>query len=139
MTLSLSAIAGVEAYSGTGGQILLIEEGDKSAYFVKFSGVKSPWENKVIKTKRDATTGNHYKFDYKLELSSGVHDRTYTLVTEEGQTLVAGSIVKRVKLWNQENARDGVAFTWDKELTAKSQDVKLAEDFKKKPFAPDVD
>ncbi len=139
LSLSFSAFSGVEAYSGTAGQTLLIEEGDKGTYFVKFTGVKSPWENKVIKAKKDATTGNHYQFGYKLELSNGVHDRTYNIVTEDGQTLVAGSIVKKVRLWTQESGRDGVSFTWDKELTVKSQEVKLAEENKKKPFTPDVD
>ena len=139
LLLTASAFAGVEAYTGTAGEKLFIEDGGKGTYFVKFSGTESPWKEKVIKTKRDGTTSNHYQFDYKLELSSGVHDRTYTLVTQEGEALVSGSLVKRVKLWTQEKAKDGTVLKWDKKLTEESQKLDLAGEFKKKPFSPEVE
>lgn len=139
LTLSTPILAGVAAYSGKAGQKLFIEEGDK-AFYVKFSGVKSAWADKVIKTVRTGKPEKYrYSFDYVLELSNGKHPRTYTMITEAPSTLVAGTIVEQITLYTNENARDGVTLTWDKELTASSQDVKLEAEYKKKPFAPEVD
>ncbi len=139
LLLTQSVFAGVSAYSGKSGQKLFIEEGDKGAFFVKFTGVKTPWENKVIKTERTGKEEKYrYSFGYKLELSNGVHDRTYTMITEARSTLVAGSIVEQISLYTPENSRDGVTLTWDKDLTEKSQDLKLSDEHKKKPFTPEV-
>lgn len=140
LIFSIRVFAGVSAYTGTSGQKLFIEEGDKDTFFIKFTGVKSAWENMVIKTTRTGKPDSYrYAFQYILELSSGKHDRTFTIVVDERPTLVAGTIVPQVSLHNQENPRDGMKLTWDKELTDKSQEIKLAEEFKKKPYFPEVD
>lgn len=140
LTFSVSVLAGVSVYSGTAGEKLFIEEGADGAFYLKFTGVKSAWADKVIKTRRTGKQDNYrYTFDYKLELSNGVHDRSYTMVTDESPTLVAGTIVPRVGLHHQEKARDGIKLSWDKELTSSSQAIKLESEFKKKPYTPDVD
>ncbi len=132
--LSSPLFAGVEAFTTTSMQKLFIEEAPefgKDTYLVMFSRVTDKWNDKIIKTKMNKATSNHYQFDYVLELSNGKHNRVYNLVTREGE--------KKVKLWNQSHAKDGIPFTWDKELTKESQGIKLVEEFKKKPFTPDVD
>ena len=102
--------------------------------------VKSPWENKVIKTTRTGREDSYrFGFEYKEELSSGIKVKEYQIVTDERPTLVNGSIVKQIKLWTQENARDGVTLTWNSTLTDSSQELKLADEYKKKPFSPEVE
>ncbi len=101
MTLffSTSLLAGVAAYSGTAGQKLFVEDGGKDTFFVKFTGLKSPWENKVIKTTRTGRQdGYRYAFDYQYELSSGIQHKTYSLLVDARPTLVSGSIVPQVTL-----------------------------------------
>ena len=142
LLFSFSSFAGVEAYSTPSRQKLFIEEGMNSAkdiFFVKFIGVRGEWSDKVFKVKRSKRSDGQstYSFDYKLVLSNGSHDRTYQLVTEENKSLVNGSLVKRVKLWTPENARDGVEFIYDADLTKTSQDLKL-EEAGKKPFVPEI-
>lgn len=131
LLLSLNGLAGVEAFTTTSMQKLFIEETPelgRETFLVKFSGVNDKWNDKIIKTTKSS---GHYSFGYILELSNGKHNRTYTLVTREGE--------KKVKLWNQSYAKDGISFTWDKELTKESQGIKLIDEYKKKPFTPDVD
>ena len=144
LTLMASSLlyAGVEVYSTPSMQKLFIEEAPslgKGMFLVKFTGVESPWKDKVILTKKDATTSNHYQFEYKEELSSGIKTKTYTIVTKEGQALVNGSMVNKVKLWTPEHGRDGVSFVWDKELTVANQEIKLIDEHKKKAYVPEVD
>lgn len=138
-----AAHAGVEAFSSTSEQKLFIEEGMKSGkevYYIQFKGVKGNWSDKVFKVKRTKRASDlyTYSFDYKLDLSSGKQDRTYGLVTEEGYDFIKGSQVKRVKLWTPDFAKDGVTFTYDKDLTKSSQSLNLESTGKKKPFVPEI-
>ncbi len=143
LVISFNAFSGTEAFLSPSQQKLFIEEGmksEKDVFYVKFTGVKSAWNEKVFKVKKTARSSELaiFSFDYKLELSSGIQERTYQLVTEEGKALVNGSMVKRVKLWNPEFGRDGIEFIFDTDLTKSSQDLKLEEAGKKKPFVPEI-
>jgi hypothetical protein len=140
--LTTHSLAGVDAFTSSSMQKLFIEEAPaigKDSFLVKFTGVSSPWSENVILTKKNATTGNHYEFEYKLELSSGIKTRTYSMITEAGKTLVNGSSVRKVKLWTSSGPKEGIEFTWDKDLTSQSQQIDLLSQHKKKAFTPEVD
>ena len=135
-----SSYAGVEAYSTASIQKLFIESAPslgKDVYLIKFSGVESTWKDKLIKT--TLSSSNHYEFNYEIELSSGVKVRTYQMVTQEGQTLSEGSLVKKVRLWTPQNPKDGVVFIWDKALTNGSQNLNLLKTYLTEKFKPVVD
>lgn len=142
VTLSSASFAGVEAYSGTGGQKLIIEEASglgSDMYLVRMSGIYPEWDNKIIPTKKRSGSVAKYEFDYEEELSSGKIKKTYGLVTEARDTLVNGTIVKQVTVWTPNKMKDGTTLSWDKDLTASSQHVNLAEEHKKKPYKPTVE
>ena len=140
---AINAFAGIEAFSTSSAQKLFLEEGMKSeadVYYVKFTGVKGEWSDKVFNVKKTKRNSDQYtySFDYKLVLSNGSHDRTYQLITDEGFELVNGTRVRRIKLWTPEFGRDGIVFVFDKDLTEKSQKLSLEEQGKKKAFVPEV-
>jgi hypothetical protein len=143
---ALPAFAGVAAYSGESGEKVFIEAAPslgKEAYLLKFEGPDSPWAGKVIQVKRTATSGGdeRFAFDYDLELSDGVHKRTYQIVTEGGYGLIEGSRVRQIKLFYQGTPRmpNGLKLSHDRKLTEASQKINLLAEHKKSPFKPDVD
>lgn len=137
-----TVMAGVESFSGTAAEKLFIESAPKlgkEVYLIKFEGVESAWANQVIKTTRTkASSGYRYGFEYDLELSSGIQKRHYNMLVESGQTLKNGSLVKQIELY-MTGSKDPKRLTYDEALTKTSQTIQLAAEFKKKPFAPEVD
>ena len=135
-----SAFAGLSAYSGTAGEKVFIESGDKESAFMKIDGVKSPWAGKVIKVEK-VTAGSSYRysFDYTIELSTGKIKRTYTPIVADGETLVKGSVVPKIRLYYTGVTKDGIKLNWDETLTNSSQSMNLAAQYKKAPFTPEID
>lgn len=136
--LSFSALAGVEAYTSTGGQKLFLENAS-GQYFVRFTGVYPGWDNKVIQVKKVDGTFPKYEFEYSEELSSGVKTYTYGLVTEESPVMKDKTQTKRVKLWTPNERKKGTEFLHDKDLTASSQSLDLQLVHKKEKFTPEVE
>lgn len=143
---TVPAFAGVAAYSGDSGEKLFLESAPalgKEAYLLKFEGVDSPWNNKVILVKRkvDSRQDERFSFDYDLELSSGVQKKNYEIVTQAGFELIEGSRVKKIELHFQGTTKkvNSVKLNQDRKLTDASQKVDLVAAHKKAPFKPDVD
>lgn len=144
--VSFPVFAGVTAYSGDAGEKMFLEAAPalgKDAYLIKFEGVDSPWNDKVILVKRkiDSRQDERFSFDYDLELSSGIQKKNYEILTQAGFELIEGSRVKKVELHYQgTKARvASVKLNQDRKLTDASQKVDLVAAHKKAPFKPDVD
>ena len=134
------ALAGVSAFTGTSGEKVFIESADKEMSFIKIEGLKSAWTDKVFKTKKESSqSGDKYSFDYEIELSDGKLTRTYTPVVFDGETLVQGTVVKKIKLYVSGGPKGGTSMAWNEALTNSSQNIDLAKQFKKSPFVPEVD
>jgi hypothetical protein len=138
---TLTAFAGVKAYTGQAGEKLYIESapklGKKITHLVKFEGTDSSWDGKVIAVEKD--NKDRYSFEYDLELSNGTHKRTYTIIVPAGSDLVNGSRVDRIELHTQDFKGKPVFFNYSADLTNSSQKVGLGDEHKKSPFKPEVD
>ena len=141
--MGIAAHAGVEAYSGLAGEKLFIEKAPQlgaKAALIKFEGITSKWDGKIIKTEtQDSTNGNRYSFEYEEELSSGVKKKTYQIVVGVGFELLKGSRVKKIELFYQEAGTKPTELNYDEELTKSSQKIDLIGAYKKSPYKPEVD
>lgn len=141
----LLANAGVLVFNGMSSEKVTIEEAPKQGKdvaYLKMEGVESPWAGKVIKMKKTShSSGDRYAFEYDLELSSGIQKRTYQMVLDGGFELIAGSRVKKIKLFYQgmPDSRKPVELNYDKDDTKASQKLDLAGEYARAPFKPDVD
>ena len=124
------------ALKGSAGQELFVdsyEKGGKDAFLVKFSGVKSKWANQVILTKRvGSQTSESYSFEYELELSDGIHKRTFVMLVQSGTTLDSGSVVRRFELSIPESLQHPVLLLENSSLGEKSKNLDLAGEYLKK-------
>lgn len=140
LSTSNIAFAGVSAYSGTSGEKVFIESTEKETAYVKIEGLKSAWAGQVFKVKKQsASSGDRYSFDYEIELSSGKVKKSYTPIVFNGETLVKGTIVKKMILYVPGGEKNGTSLNWDEDLTKSSQKIDLQGAFKAKPFSPEVD
>ena len=57
----------------------------------------------------------------------------------DGETLVKGSVVPKIRLYFSGGVREGIKLSWDESLTKSSQKMGLAAQYKKAPFAPEVE
>ena len=138
--VSFSALAGVSVYTGIAGEKVYIEVGDKDGAFIKIEGLKSPWTGKVFKTNKTSVSGgDRYTFDYQIELSTGSITRSYTPIVSDGQTLVKGTVVPKIKLYVPGGTKDGASLNWSEDLTKSAKTMSLQSQFKKSPFSPEVD
>jgi hypothetical protein len=137
------AHADVVAYSAPGNKHVFVESAPQigaKSYLIKFTGITSPWADKVVKVEQTTTpSGSRYSFDYEIELSSGKIKRTYQILLDGEGTLVSGTIVPTVELYYSGGPRDGVEFAQDAALTQSSQNIGLAQQYQTAPYSPVVE
>ena len=138
--VSATAMANVTAYTDGSVKLYVDVKSDDTAY-LKIDGAKSPWDGKVIKTKRTrkASGDERFAFDYFLELSSGKVKKTYVPVVSGDKTLVNGTIVKTVELHYPSGPREGVNLKEDAGLAGSVKSLDLETEYKAHPFSPQLD
>ena len=137
LIFSDNVMAGVDAYVGLSSEVLYIQEAHQlgaANYLVKFSGITSPWADKVFKTKNTSgINGLRLSIDYVIELSSGVQKKSYVVIAETGMTLVNGTLVKTMELDIPGNGQV-IKLHYSTEKSQISKNLNLAAEFAKNPF-----
>ena len=135
--VSVSASAGMIAFSGDAGEKLWIQDAPKlgtDAAIMKFEGIESDWQGKLLKVeKSNHSNGVRYHFDYKR----GSKTLSYVPVVETGKTMIAGTITRRIELYIPKH-KDPIVLKHDLDLTKSSQSTDLVGDFAKSPFTPNM-
>lgn len=100
--VSIASQARTFVYNGNSDDVVVLEEAPslgKDIYLMEIKGIEHAWADKVFKVKRKVNAGREqFSFDYKVELSSGVQNKNYTVVAEKGKTLINGSLIKQIEL-----------------------------------------
>ncbi len=136
-----SVVFSGDVYTNDQGVTVLVEENSSDSFYVKISGVKTKWENKVFKLKKTVTAGKErYSFDYEVDLSGGKQQRTYTVLSQIGDEVKKDVRFKRLELYFPEgDVNRPVVLRLNPELSQGMKEKILAPEFKKTPFTPPVD
>jgi hypothetical protein len=140
--LSLSsAVFSGDVYTNDQGVTVSVEENSSDSFYVKITGVKTKWENRVFKLKKTVTAGKErYSFDYEVDLSGGKQQRTYTVLAQIGDEIKKDVRYKRLELYFPEgNVNRPVVLRLNPEQSQGMKDKILAPEFKKTPFTPPMD
>lgn len=107
----------------------------KDAYLVKIEGVDNDWADKVFKVEKESSAdGARYILSYEIELSSGIQQKNYYLLTPTSGVLYKGSYLDAYQLYLPGYRNEPFIIRLDPDASDNS--AELLESYQKVPFSP---